>query len=185
MIKKLPCLYGYISKTNEGDRNTNLFKAINHLRHYNKEANGDEIVKEALSINKSFQSPLSEQEVTVVCNHVLNKNYHTSCWKFKEYCKRCRYGKFHKLFKDSKPKYWKHINEHNRLVGIKTLPDDQFYPWDIIDTSKLEPDEITLVQFSRQERGIPIAIDKIVKSYGIPIGDKALREWNRFRKKNG
>ena len=71
------------------------------------------------------------------------------------------------------------------MVGIKTLPDDQFYPWDIIDTSKLEPDEITLVQFSRQERGIPIAIDKIVKSYGIPIGDKALREWNRFRKKNG
>ena len=34
----------------------------------------------------------------------------------------------------------------------------------------------------REEMGIPIAIDVIVKSYGIPVGDKAKREWERFRK---
>ena len=28
---------------------------------------------------------------------------------------------------------------------------------------------------------IPLAIDTIVKSYGIPVGDKAKREWQRFR----
>ena len=181
MIKKLPCLYGYISQTQEGDRNTNLFKAINHLRYYNKTANIDGIINEALSINKAFQSPLSEQEVKVVCQHVLNKNYHTSCWKFKEYCRHCRYGKFRKLFRNSKPDYWKHINEHNRLINIKLLPDDEYYPWDILDTSKLDDDQKERVQYFREQQGIPIAIDAIVKSYGIPIGDKALREWKRFK----
>ena len=131
MIKKLPCLYGYISQTQEGDRNTNLFKAINHLTYYNKTTTIDEIVNEALSINKAFTSPLSEQEVTVICKHATKKNYRTSCWKFKQYCKHCRYGKFRKLFRNSKPNYWKHINENNRLTGIKLLPDDTVYPWDI------------------------------------------------------
>ena len=49
MVKKLPCLYGYIGETQEGDRNTNLFKAINHLTYYNKTSKFDEIVQEALS----------------------------------------------------------------------------------------------------------------------------------------
>ena len=183
MIKKLPCLYGFISETKTGNRNTNLFKAINHLGHYNQKATEEEIVEEALQINKAFADPLSEHEVTVVCSHVLAKNYRTSCWKFKKYCKHCRYGKFRKLFRNTKPNYWKHINEHNRLVGIKTIPDDEYYPWDILDTSKLTPDERNAVQLFREERGIPIAIDSIVKSYGIPIGDKAKREWDKFRKK--
>jgi len=30
--------------------------------------------------------------------------------------------------------------------------------------------------------GIPMAIDTIVKAYGIPIGDKAKREWEKFRR---
>jgi hypothetical protein len=57
-----------------------------------------------------------------------------------------------------------------------------FYPWDILDTSKLDEDQIKRVQESRELRGIPIAIDQIVKSYGIPIGDKAKREWEKFRR---
>jgi len=183
MVKKLPCLYGFISTTKEGDRNTNLFKALNHLRHYNQTATFEDIVKEALSINKAFNSPLSNQEVTTVCQHVISKNYRTSCWKFKPYCKHCRYGKFRKLFRNSKPNYWKHINEHNRLVGIKLLPDDEVYPWDILDTSKLNPKDATTIQRFREEMGIPIAIDSIVKSYGIPIGDKAKREWERFKQR--
>lgn len=182
MVKKLPCLYGYIGATETGDRNTNLFKAINHLTYYNKTAKFNEIVEEALSINKAFKSPLSDQEVTVICKHATSKNYRTSCWKFKTYCRHCRYGEFRKLFRNSKPKYWKHINENNRLVGIKLLEDDKFYPWDIMDTSKLTPKERERVQFSREERNIPIGIDDIVKAYGIPIGDKALREWQRFKK---
>jgi hypothetical protein len=182
MVNKLPCLYGFISETSTGNRNENLFKAINHLRRYNQNATIDEITQEALSINKAFHSPLSEQEVTVVCKHVLAKNYRTSCWKFKHYCKHCRYGKFRKLFRNSKPGYWKHINENNRLIGIRTIADDEYYPWDILDTSKLNQKERSSIQQFREEMGIPIAIDVIVKSYGIPVGDKAKREWERFRK---
>lgn len=182
-MNKLPCLYGFIQETKTGDRNTNLFKAINHLRYYNKTATNDEIINEALNINKAFPKPLSKHEVTVVCNHVLNKQYRTSCWKFKKYCKHCRYGKFRKTFRRSKPKYWKHINENNRIVGIKTIPDDEYYPWDILDTSKLKPEDAVKIQIFREQMGIPIAIDQIVKSYGIPIGDKAKREWEKFRRR--
>lgn len=183
MVNKLPCLYGYISQTKQGNRNENLFKAINHLRYYNRNASIDDLIIEALSINYSFHSPLSEREVTVVCKHVMSKNYRTSCWKFKQYCKHCRYGKFRKIFRNSKPNYWKHLNENNRLVGVKGIADDEYYPWDILDTSKLNAEERGVIQLFREQMGIPIAIDQIVKSYGIPIGDKAKREWERFRNK--
>ena len=182
MIKKLPCLYGYINQTQTGNRNENLFKAINHLTHYNQTATIKDIVEEALQINKAFPSPLSEHEVTVVCQHAFQKNYRTSCWKFKQYCKHCRYGKFRKLWRNSKPKYWKHINENNRLVGIPLLKDDTYYPWDILDIDKLTPEQAIVIQRFRDEMGVPIAIDRIVKSYGIPIGDKAKREWEKFRR---
>lgn len=182
MVKKLPCLYGYISQTKQGDRNTNLFKALNHLRHYNQTASFEDILQEALSINKAFTSPLPKQEVAVVCQHVMSKNYRTSCWKFKPYCKHCRYGKFRKLWRDSKKGYWKHINENNKLTGIKLIEDDTYYPWDILDIDKLTPEQAIVIQRFRDEMGIPIAIDRIVKSYGIPIGDKAKREWEKFRR---
>ena len=182
MVNKLPCLYGFISETSTGNRNENLFRALAHLRHYNQTATIDEITEEALSINKALKSPLSEHEVSAVCKHVLAKNYRTSCWKFKPYCKHCRYGKFRKLFRNSKPGYWKHINENNRLIGIRTIADDEYYPWDILDTSKLNQKERSIIQQFREQMGIPIAIDAIVKSYGIPIGDKAKREWEKFRR---
>ena len=202
-MNKLPCLYGFIASTKTGDRNTNLFKAINHLRHYNRTASSDEIVNEALQINNSFANPLSEHEVTVVCKHVMAKDYRTSCWKFKKYCKHCRYGKFRKSFNQSKPKYWKHINKNNRLVNIKGLPDDKYYPWDILDTENpndlktesekeankiLSDEEVekrrnNIYRF-RQENDVNINIDRIVKNYGIPIGDKAKNEWERFKKRN-
>lgn len=182
MVKKLPCLYGFIKETKTGNRNENLFKAINHLKYYNQTVKIDEIIKEALSINKAFTSSLTEQEVTTVCQHVMKKNYRTSCWKFKQYCKHCRYGKFRKLWRNSKPNYWKHINENNRLINIKTIPDDTYYPWDIMDTSKLSKEDASRIQLFREQMRIPIAIDQIVKSYGIPIGDKAKREWEKFRR---
>ena len=181
MIKKLPCLYRFINATKTGNRNENLFKAVNHLTHYNQKASMEEIVKEALSINNSFTSPLSEREVKVVCQHALKKNYRTSCWKFKQYCRHCKYGQFRKTFRNSKPKYWKHINENNRIVGIDLIPDDTYYPWDILDTSKLSKEDVGKIQLFREQMDIPIAIDRIVKSYGIPIGDKAKREWQRFK----
>ena len=182
MIKKLPCLYGYIGETETGNRNENLFRALAHLRHYNKTAPMDSIVNEAISINKAFNSPLNEQEVTTICKHVISKDYRTTCWKFKPYCKHCRYGKFRKTFRNSKPDYWKHLNENNRLVDIKLLEDDMYYPWDILDTSKMTPEDKAVIQAFRDEMGIPIAIDSIVKSYGIPIGEKAKREWEKFRR---
>lgn len=182
MVNKLPCLYGYISKTSKGNRNENLFRAITHLRKYNKTAKIEEIINEALSINKALESPLGDKEVETISKHATSKDYKTSCWKFKKYCKHCRYGEFHKSFRNSKKGYWKHINENNRLVGIKLIADDEYYPWDILDTAKLNEYDRTVIQQFREKMGIPIAIDRIVKSYGIPIGDKAKREWERFRR---
>ena len=182
MIKKLPCLYDYIGQTKTGNRNENLFRALAHLRHYNQTAMTEDLITEAIAINNHLQSPLSEHEVRTVLQHTLNKNYRTSCWKFKTYCKHCRYGKFHTLFRNSKPNYWKHINEHNRLINIKLIEDDTFYPWDILDTSKLSEGDRMVIQQFREQMGIPIAIDAIVKSYGIPVGDKAKREWDKFRR---
>ncbi|MBR3213190.1 MAG: primase C-terminal domain-containing protein [Methanosphaera sp.] len=182
MVNKLPCLYGFISETSTGNRNENLFRALAHLRHYNQTAMFEDLITEAMEINKQFQSPLSDHEVRTVLQHTLNKNYRTRCWKFKKYCKHCRYGKFRKLFRNSKPDYWKHINEHNRLIGIKLIEDDKYYPWDILDTSKMTPEDAAEIQKFREMMGIPIAIDTIVKSYGIPIGDKAKRQWDKFRK---
>ena len=182
MIKKLPCLYGFISETSKGNRNENLFKAINHLRRYNPNATIEELTEEAQSINKALTSPLHDKEVSVVCKHATSKNYKTSCWKFKPYCQHCRYGEFHKSFRNSKKGYWKHINENNRLIGIKLIEDDVYYPWDILDTRKLTNEEQASIHQFREEMGIPIAIDEIVKLYGIPIGDKAKREWERFRR---
>ena len=51
-----------------------------------------------------------------------------------------------------------------------------------MDTSKLTDEERGVIQRFREEMGVPIAIDTIVKSYGIPIGDKAKREWEKFRR---
>ena len=182
MIKKLPCLYEYIGQTKTGNRNENLFRALAHLRHYNQTAMTEDLITEAIAINNYFRQPLSEHEVNTVLQHTLNKNYRTSCWKFKPYCKHCRYGKFRKIFRNTKPNYWKHINEHNRIINIKLIEDDTYYPWDILDTSKLSEGDRKIIQEFREQMGIPIAIDSIVKSYGIPIGDKAKREWEKFRR---
>ena len=181
MVKKLPCLYAYIHETKEGNRNENLFRALTHLRHYNKNTSIDDMVNEALIINNEFETPLPKTEVEIILQHTLKKNYRTSCWKFKKYCKQCRYGKFHKLFRNSKPNYWKHINNSNRLTGIKLLEDDTYYPWDILDTSKLSEGDRLVVQHFREQMSIPINIDTIVKAYGIPVGDKAKREWMKFK----
>jgi len=181
MIKKLLCLYDYISQTKTGDRNTNLFQALSHLRKYNKTATEDEFIDEALLLNNQFESRLSENEVVTICKHAMSKNYHSTCWKFQTYCRHCRHGEFRRIFRNSKPGYWKHLNHHNQLTGIKLLEDDTYYPWDILDTSKLTEKEKVTIQMFREQMGIPINIDEIVKMYGIPIGDKAKREWNKFR----
>lgn len=196
MVNKLLCLYEYISQTETGDRNTNLFKALSHLRKYNKNVTEEDFIEEALLINKEFESPLGENEVVTVCKHAMSKNYHSTCWKFQQYCRHCRHGEFRKIFRNSKPNYWKHLNNNNQLVGIKLIEDDTYYPWDIIDTSKLSDIEIETgdgkrimtkeeqkarIQMFREQMGIPIDIDKIVKNYGIPVGDEALNEWNKFR----
>jgi hypothetical protein len=46
----------------------------------------------------------------------------------------------------------------------------------------MTPEDAAEIQKFREMMGIPIAIDTIVKSYGIPIGDKAKRQWDKFRK---
>ena len=101
MINKLPCTYLYIKDTGVGERNHNFFKAINHLRKYNKKANITELYQEALQINKQFQEPLGETEVKTVTLHVFKKNYMSTCQRFKKYCRNCKYGSNRKPFKET------------------------------------------------------------------------------------
>ena len=64
---------------------------------------------------------------------------------------------------------------------LKTLKDIPAMKIDDPD-DKLTPEQAIIIQRYRDEMGVPIAIDRIVKSYGIPIGDKAKREWEKFRR---
>ena len=86
MINKLPCLYGYINETSTGNRNENLFRAINHLRYYNQNASIEDITNEALSINKAFESPLGEKEVTVICQVLKSIGVNMIYASFPPYC---------------------------------------------------------------------------------------------------
>lgn len=182
MINKLPCTYLYIKDTGVGERNHNFFKAINHLRKYNKKANITELYQEALQINKQFQEPLGETEVKTVCLHVFKKNYMSTCQRFKKYCRNCKYGSNRKPFKETIPGLWKILKKDNSLKnGVVGLPHGyKYYLWDILDTSQLKEDDKLRVQKLRESKGINPMIDEVIKLRGFPVGDEALTLFMKY-----
>ena len=181
MIKKIPCIYQYIQGTRKGDRNTNFFKAINHLRQFNRQAYLDDIVKEALEVNKKFQDPLSQKEVEAVCHHVCKTVYYSSCYNFRRYCKHCKYGDNRKPFKSTIPKGWKILNKDNTIKTKSVgLPKGKYYLWDFLDTSKLTEEDKLKVMRLREAKGINPLIDEVLKLKGFKVGDEALKQLEEY-----
>ena len=178
MIKKIPCIYQYIQDTKKGDRNTNFFKAINHLRQFNRKAHFEDIVKEALEVNKKFQSPLSENEVQAVCLHVCKTLYYSSCYNFQRYCKHCKYGDNRKPFRATIRNGWKLLNKDNTIkTKVVNLPKGTYYLWDFLDTSKLTENDKLEVMRLREDKGINPLIDEVIKLKGFKVGDEALKQF--------
>lgn len=177
MIKKVPCIYKYIQDTKKGDRNTNFFKAINHLRQYNRTLSFDELLPVSLEVNKCFNDPLSEREVKAVTLHVCKTTYFSSCYSFKNYCRHCRYGTNRKPFKDKIHRGWMILNKDNTIKTDKVgLPKGTYYLWDFQDTSKLNKDDKLKVMRLREEKGINPLIDEVLKLKGFKVGDEALKQ---------
>ena len=178
MMKKIPCIYEYIADTRKGDRNSNFFKAINHLRQFNRENNFEEMLKVANEVNKKFKEPLSDKEVQAVTHHVCKTLYYSSCYNFQRYCKHCRYGHNRKPFKETIRNGWKILNRDNTLkTKTLNLPKGRYYLWDFLDTSKLtEKDKLTVMRL-REQKGINPLIDEVIKLKGFKVGDEAKKQF--------
>jgi hypothetical protein len=175
------CLNLFLENTPEGERNNNLFRAINHLKQFNKKEPLTNIKKVALQLNKKLQTPLNENEVENIVKST-SKNYKSNCYKFSKFCKRCNVGTRKKPYNQFRKKYWKTIKRNNTVV--KTLTNGAcLYPWDIVDTSMLSIDDSRLVRELRDSKGINPIIDDVLKLRGIKIGDEALEEWNYWNNK--
>ena len=181
MINKIPCIYKYIKDTKKGDRNTNFFKAINHLRQFNRKADYEEMVLVAMEINKQFDDPLSEREVKAVTHHVCKTLYYSSCYSFKHYCKHCRYGNNRKPFKETIPRGWTLLNNDNTIkTKVVGLPKGEYYLWDFLDTSKMAEDDKLKVMRLREAKGINPMIDEVLKLKGFKVGDEALEQFMKY-----
>ena len=177
MIKSIPCIYNYIKDTKKGDRNTNFFKAINHLRQFNRKAHVEEITNEAMKVNQMFSEKLSEQEVKAVCSHVCKTTYYSSCYTFKDYCRHCKYGNNKKPFRDVLPNGWRILNKDNTIKTKNVgLPKGKYFLWDFVDTSKLSDDDKLVVMRLRESKGINPSIDEVLKLKGFKVGDEALKQ---------
>ena len=175
MTKSIPCIYKYIKDTKKGDRNTNFFKAINHLRQFNRTSDVNDIIREALKVNEMFTDRLSEKEVKAVCYHVCKTTYYSSCYNFKDYCKHCNVGNNKKPFRDTLKSGWRILNKDNTIkTKIVRLPKGKYYLWDFLDTSKLCDDDKLEVMRLRESKGINPNIDEVIKLRGFPVGDEAL-----------
>jgi len=182
-MNRIPCIYGYIQATSEGNRNHHLFQAINHLRRFNQETTTEEIIEEAMTINTYFNKPLTKQEVNTIVKSVFRKAYLSSCKKFSHYCQKCKHGKGKKPF-NCLNEYWRVIDNQNiikPLISRRMNGKEELYVWDILDTSKLSESDALKVKLLREEKGIPVNIDELLKLRGIPIGDEALNEWNKYK----
>lgn len=177
-MKKIPCIYEYIADTQKGDRNSNFFKAINHLRQFNNKASFEEMLKVAMEVNKKFNEPLSENEVKAVTHHVCKTLYYSTCYSFQGYCKHCRYGHNRKPFKETIPRGWMVLNKDNTLkTKVLNLPKGKYYLWDFLDTSKLNDDDKLKVMRLREAKGINPSIDEVLKLKGFKVGDEALKQF--------
>lgn len=177
----MPCLKPFISSTMEGNRNSNMFKAINHIRFHNPRANKEDLFRVSLEVNECLRVPLSADEVRVIALHTLKQPYRTTCKHFINFCKKCRFGNKKPRWRDAKG-YWKVINKKNRVdLKYVTPKGMELYLWDIIDTSELTEEDKMKVMLLRESKGIDPLIDEVIKGYGVPVGDAALQDYLTYK----
>lgn len=183
---KVPnCIPKFIIKTSKGNRNQNLFNAINHVRRFNPECDYSKLYNVALKLNQLLQPSLNEKEVSTITSHVLKKRYKSSCKKYEKFCESYPCN-FHgvKYFKDYQPGWWKYLDYDNSIINIPGLVEKHVYLWEIMDTSKLDSDQVERVHELRDEKGMSTIIDEVLKLKGLPIGDEAYMLWENFRSDN-
>nr|WP_302578298.1 primase C-terminal domain-containing protein [Methanobrevibacter arboriphilus] len=178
-MRQPPCLPLFIKQTNEGNRNHNLFQAINHLRRFNKKTTNKQLNKEALILNNHLNKPLQEKEIKTITEHVTKTHYKSTCKKFNDYCQKCNIGSNKKPFKEYKKNYWKTIKNDNTIIK-KLTNGVKLYPWDIEDTNNLDETQKELILELREQKGINPIIDTVLKLRGIKIGDEALKEYKEY-----
>lgn len=176
-ISVMPCLKPFVAQTMEGNRNENLFRAINHIRFHNPRADYQDLYRVSLDLNKCLSVPLSASEISQLTKHVLKTNYLSACKRFRVTCKKCRFGHKKPQWRNAKG-YWKIINRKN-IVDLKyAVPKGMtLYLWDIIDTSLLNSDDKMKVMMLRESKGVDPNIDEVIKSYGVPVDEEA---WNDY-----
>lgn len=180
-LRVMPCLKTFVSSTTEGNRNNNLFKAINHVRFNNKTEDFTQLYAVGLGLNKCLRVPLSASEVRVITQHVLNQPYHSTCNHFKDHCKKCGVTYKKKAWRNQ-GEYWKVIDHKNRVILKDVIPHNvKMYLWDILDLDNLSDEQKEEVMISREKRGIDPYIDSIIKGYGVPVGEKAREEYLLYK----
>ena len=181
-MKTPKCLNSYLIKTQKGNRNHNFFRAMAHLRKYNKNTGKTEFITKAEELNKNLFDPLPKHEIKNIIKNVFTHDYKSNCLNFKEHCEKCRLGHNKIKFNQYMKGYWKTIDQNN-LIHVDLVSGLQVYLWDILDTALLTPEQKQMVYDLRISKGLNPIIDNILKYRGVSIGDKALEEWNIYREK--
>ncbi|MBF4468828.1 MAG: primase C-terminal domain-containing protein [Methanobrevibacter arboriphilus] len=178
-MKQPACLPLFIKQTPKGERNHNLFQAINHLRRFNNKISTEQLTKQAILLNNHLNKPLQEKEIKTITEHVTKTHYKSTCKKFNEYCKKCNLGS-NKQNYNQKNNYWKTIRKDNTIIK-KLTNGVKLYPWDIEDTNNLDETQKELILELREQKGINPIIDTVLKLRGIKIGDEALKEFLGYK----
>lgn len=181
---KIPtCIPLYLQKTGKGNRNQNMFHAINHVRRFNPETNITELTNTAQELNKQLPESLTQHEVKTITKSVMRREYKSSCKKYRTYCPHfpCELVQHKKPFNQLGSNWWKYIDKNNLVYNIPGIGNVEIYPWEIMDTSKLSDVEVDRIYELRRFKGINPLIDRILKLKGIPVGDEALNLWNEYR----
>lgn len=177
-MKTPKCLIKYLIGTSKGNRNSNMFNAINHVRRFNPKSDYNELYRIALVLNQELSSPLQKGEVETLTKHVLKQEYKSSCKKYQKYCAGYPCNCYHKHFNQLGEAWWKYVDHENKLKNIPGVKGKEVYPWEILDTSKLSQDQVDDIWKLRMSKGINPRIDVVLKLKGIPIGDEAYEIWN-------
>ena len=173
----MPCLTGFIGSTMEGNRNENLFRAINHVYNHNKKPDKELLLEAGEYLNKYLQSPLSTVEVSNIVKNVTHNTYGSKCEHFQKHCQKCKYG--------HKKKPWRIHYKLQRIINkdkqlqLYGCKGGEFYLWDIEDLSKVsDKKRIEIWQF-RESKNVTAEIDRILLENGYPIGKAA---WQHYKK---
>lgn len=174
-MKIPPCLPKYLHHTTSGNRNNNLFTAMKKIKQLNSVSNQHSLYDICLELNKNFKDTLNERELRAITRSIYRNEYKASCIPFNDYCMPCVYCKNNKPYNTINKNYFRHLTRNNEVKML--LPAVHMHPWDIMDTSKLSPENALMVRQSREDMGVNPYIDRVLKMKGLKIDDDALVEW--------